>query len=87
MSRYLVKKTCTWYNDLYQYLHFFEFVGLSWLPKEYELTNDLKSWLSVPWIDNPISRHVKENKYNKLLYKTVIVKKICIYIAFPAIMD
>lgn len=75
MSRYLVKKACTWYNDLYQYLYSFEFVGLPWLPKDYELTNDLKSWLSVPWIDNPISRHVKQNKYNKLLYKTVIVKK------------
>lgn len=55
LSRYLVKKACTWYNDLYQYLYSFEFVGLPWLPKDYELTNDLKSWLSVPWIDNPIS--------------------------------
>ncbi|CAD1475786.1 unnamed protein product, partial [Heterotrigona itama] len=45
LSRYLLKKICTWYNDLYQYLHLFEIVGVPWLPKNYELTDDLKSWL------------------------------------------
>lgn len=54
LSRYLLKKICIWYNDLYQYLHLFEIVGLPWLPENYELTDDLKSWLLVPWIDESI---------------------------------
>ncbi|KOX75343.1 hypothetical protein WN51_13213 [Melipona quadrifasciata] len=60
LSRYLLKKICTWYNDLYQYLHLFEIVGLPWLPENYELTDDLKSWLLVPWIDESTPRHVKQ---------------------------
>ncbi|XP_043527631.1 uncharacterized protein LOC122537987 [Frieseomelitta varia] len=51
LSRHLLKKVCIWYNDLYQYLHLFEIVGLPWLPENYELADDLKSWLLVPWID------------------------------------
>ncbi|XP_076765962.1 uncharacterized protein LOC143432884 [Xylocopa sonorina] len=53
LSRYLVKNSCTWYNCLYQYLNSFEVSGSSWLPPNYELTNDLKSWLSVSWINEP----------------------------------
>ncbi|XP_050574273.1 uncharacterized protein LOC126914402 isoform X1 [Bombus affinis] len=75
LSRYLVKKTCTWYNDLYQYLHFFEFVGLSWLPKDYELTNDLKSWLSVPWIDNPISSIPSDYGLKNTMFKLIIPRE------------
>ena len=71
LSRYLVKKACTWYNDLYEYLHFFEFVGLSWLPKGYELTNDLKSWLSVPWIDNPISSIPSDYGLKNTMFKLI----------------
>ncbi|XP_068972683.1 nucleolus and neural progenitor protein [Bombus flavifrons] len=71
LSRYLVKKACTWYNDLYQYLYFFEFVGLSWLPKDYELTNDLKSWLSVPWIDNPISSIPSDYGLKNTMFKLI----------------
>lgn len=59
LSRYLIKNSCTWYNNLYQYLNLFEVVGLPWLPKDYELANDLKSWLSIPWIDELTPRHVK----------------------------
>ncbi|XP_043801918.1 uncharacterized protein LOC122719814 [Apis laboriosa] len=54
LSRYLIKKACTWYNDLYHYLNLLKIVGLHWLTKKYELTNDLKSWLSIPWVDEPI---------------------------------
>ncbi|XP_016767343.2 uncharacterized protein LOC724922 [Apis mellifera] len=54
LSRYLIKKACTWYNDLYHYLNLLKIVGLHWLTEKYELTNDLKSWLSIPWVDEPI---------------------------------
>ncbi|CAL7934564.1 unnamed protein product [Xylocopa violacea] len=53
LSRYLVKNSCTWYNCLYQYLNSLEDSGSSWLPANYKLTNDLKSWLSVSWINEP----------------------------------
>lgn len=56
LSRYLIKKACTWYNDLYHYLNLLKIVGLHWLTEKYELTNDLKSWLSIPLVDEPIPR-------------------------------
>lgn len=54
LSRYLIKKACIWYNDLYHYLNLLKVVGVHWLTQKYELTNDLKSWLSIPWVDEPI---------------------------------
>ncbi|KAF3420445.1 hypothetical protein E2986_02142 [Frieseomelitta varia] len=67
LSRHLLKK----------YLHLFEIVGLPWLPENYELADDLKSWLLVPWIDESTPRHVKQINifYTKktILYKTITV--------------
>ncbi|XP_017878078.1 uncharacterized protein LOC108623790 [Ceratina calcarata] len=51
LSRYLVSRSCTWYNDLYPHLKLLKVSGLPWLPADHELTSDLKSWLAVPWID------------------------------------
>lgn len=59
LSRYLVMRSCTWYNNLYQHLNLLKVSGLPWLPTDYELAADLKSWLAVPWV-NQITPRVPE---------------------------
>ncbi|XP_012271139.1 uncharacterized protein LOC105694767 [Orussus abietinus] len=55
LSRYLVKRCCNWYDDLYHYLKAFEIVGVPWLPHDYVLPYNLKAWLDVSWIDEELN--------------------------------
>ncbi|CAK9821047.1 Nucleolus and neural progenitor protein [Anthophora plagiata] len=71
LSRYLVKQSCIWYNSLYDYLTLFENSGLSWLPENYELPSDLKSWLSVPWIDQPTPRVPRNRAVKNTMFKLI----------------
>ncbi|XP_017755890.1 PREDICTED: uncharacterized protein LOC108547746 [Eufriesea mexicana] len=68
---YLIKNSCIWYNKLYQYLNLFEVVGVSWLPKDYEFANDLKSWLSIPWIDEPIPSVPSSYGLKNIMFKLI----------------
>ncbi|XP_029046218.1 nucleolus and neural progenitor protein-like [Osmia bicornis bicornis] len=72
LSRHLVKQSCTWYNDLYGYLKSFNISGVSWLPDNYELPSDLKLWLSVPWIDEPIPSVPSSYGLQSSMFKLII---------------
>nr|XP_003708405.1 PREDICTED: uncharacterized protein LOC100875173 [Megachile rotundata]XP_012152787.1 PREDICTED: uncharacterized protein LOC100875173 [Megachile rotundata] len=72
LSRYLVKQSCIWYNDLYQYLKSFKVSGIQWLPDNYEFPNDLKLWLSVPWIEEPIPSVPSSYGLQSSIFKLII---------------
>ncbi|XP_012265709.2 uncharacterized protein LOC105691654 [Athalia rosae] len=54
LARNLVKKCCTWYNSMSNYVAKFKQVGPRWLPSSYNLPTNLKSWLDLPWIEQRI---------------------------------
>ncbi|CAD6214582.1 GSCOCG00004126001-RA-CDS [Cotesia congregata] len=67
LSRHLVKKCCFWYNKIYSYNEKLKLVGIQWMPPNYFLPEDLKTWLSVSWIDEPIqSLPVDENSSDSI---------------------
>ncbi|XP_046738031.1 uncharacterized protein LOC124406611 [Diprion similis] len=51
LSRYLLKRCCSWYNNIFEHVNQFEPVGPTWLPKNNELPENLKTWLDLPWLD------------------------------------
>ncbi|KOC69067.1 Uncharacterized protein C3orf17 like protein [Habropoda laboriosa] len=71
LSRHLVKQSCVWYNSLYNYLRLFEDSGSYWLPENYVFPSDLKSWLLVPWIDEPTPRVPKNHAVTNTMFKLI----------------
>ncbi|XP_034940834.1 uncharacterized protein [Chelonus insularis] len=53
-SRHLIQKCCIWYNQMFPFLSQLSQIGIDWLPENYRLPSDLKNWLSIPWIEEPI---------------------------------
>ncbi|XP_046590383.1 uncharacterized protein LOC107226462 [Neodiprion lecontei] len=51
LSRYLLKRCCSWYNNIYEHINQFEEIGPAWLPENSELPENLKNWLDLPWLD------------------------------------
>ncbi|XP_043465686.1 uncharacterized protein LOC122500688 isoform X2 [Leptopilina heterotoma] len=69
LSRHLIKKSCDWYETLYEYRQNFKSSGAEWLPKNYKLPSDLKCWLKLPWIDEELPnilthQEIKQNIFN-----------------------
>lgn len=72
LTRHLVKRSCTWYNDLYQYLTLFNTSGLNWLPKDYEMTSNLEEWLALPWIQQPTPSIPSSYGLRTTMFKLII---------------
>ncbi|XP_015430643.1 PREDICTED: uncharacterized protein LOC107187148 [Dufourea novaeangliae] len=75
LSRHLIKRSCTWYNDLYQYLKLFKLSGLNWLPSGFELPTDLRVWLAVPWIDEPIPNVPSSHGLKNTMFKLIVPRQ------------
>ncbi|KZC09112.1 hypothetical protein WN55_11576 [Dufourea novaeangliae] len=69
------KQSCTWYNDLYQYLKLFKLSGLNWLPSGFELPTDLRVWLAVPWIDEPIPNVPSSHGLKNTMFKLIVPRQ------------
>ncbi|XP_015121450.1 uncharacterized protein LOC107044173 [Diachasma alloeum] len=54
LSRYLLRRCCNWYNDLYSFAKHLRPIGVEWMSREQTLPSDLKTWIAVPWIDEHI---------------------------------
>ncbi|XP_063975920.1 uncharacterized protein LOC135161874 isoform X2 [Diachasmimorpha longicaudata] len=54
LSRYLLKKSCNWYNDLYSFMKQLRPVGVDWMPHEQTLPSNLRAWIAVPWVNQQI---------------------------------
>jgi hypothetical protein len=52
MSRYIVRKLCLWYNNIYRYSKNFKIVGVPWLSDDYVLPENISEWLNLPWLNN-----------------------------------
>ncbi|XP_014213256.1 uncharacterized protein LOC106642867 [Copidosoma floridanum] len=50
LSRHMVRKSCTWYDDIYKFAKSFKIVGISWLPDKHVLPKKLSKWLNIPWL-------------------------------------
>nr|XP_031845565.1 uncharacterized protein LOC116432596 [Nomia melanderi] len=72
LSRHLIKRSCIWYNDLYQYLELFKAIGVNWLPTEFELPTNLEVWLALPWINEPISNVPSTYGLSNTMFKLII---------------
>ncbi|XP_054002907.1 uncharacterized protein LOC128889361 isoform X1 [Hylaeus anthracinus] len=75
LSRHLIKRTCTWYNDLYEYLKLFKACGLNWLPKEYETPSNLDEWLALPWIDEPTPNVPSNHGLGTTMFKLITLRE------------
>ncbi|KAF7394866.1 hypothetical protein HZH66_008040 [Vespula vulgaris] len=71
LSKYLVKRSCIWYNGLYQFLSSFKIIGLPWLSKKDNLPSDLKTWLALPWLDENESSIPEENILKDKMFKLI----------------
>ncbi|XP_043266058.1 uncharacterized protein LOC122405411 [Colletes gigas] len=72
LSRHLIKKSCTWYNGLYQYLKTFKASGMDWLPRDYEIANNLETWLALPWINEPTPSVPDSSGLTTTMFKLII---------------
>ena len=72
LSRHLIKKSCAWYNQLYENLKFFKASGLSWLPEGYELPSNLQTWLSLPWIHEPTPSVPSSHGLQSTMFKLIV---------------
>ncbi|XP_072760560.1 uncharacterized protein [Anoplolepis gracilipes] len=54
-SRHTLKKSCNWYDQLYICSKNFEYVGLSWIPRNQSLPCNLRLWLSLDWLNEDMS--------------------------------
>ncbi|XP_078036450.1 nucleolus and neural progenitor protein [Augochlora pura] len=71
LSRHLTNRCCIWYNDLYQYLQSFKVSGLSWLPNGFVLPSDLRTWLTLSWIDEPIPDVSSSHGIKNVMFKLI----------------
>lgn len=71
LSRHLITKCCGWYNGLYRYLKLFKKVGVNWLPKDQILPVDLKEWLALPWLNEPIPSVPSDEPSRAKMFKLI----------------
>ncbi|EFN73104.1 hypothetical protein EAG_04408 [Camponotus floridanus] len=45
-SRHILRRSCSWYDELYSCSKNFEYVGTHWIPRNQSLPCDLRAWLS-----------------------------------------
>ena len=57
LSKHIIKKSCVWYNTIYNYLKSFKVLGIPWLPEHYILPENLTRWLDLPWINEDIEEY------------------------------
>ncbi|XP_046822861.1 uncharacterized protein LOC124425889 [Vespa crabro] len=74
LSKYLVKRSCIWYNGLYRFLNTFKMIGHPWLLKKDNLPSDLKSWLALSWLDENESSMPEENILKDKMFKLINVQ-------------
>ncbi|XP_003425944.1 uncharacterized protein LOC100679572 [Nasonia vitripennis] len=62
LSRHVIKKSCNWYNSIFDHMKNFKTVGISWLPDNYILPENLAEWLDLPWFNEDMEKlPIKEN--------------------------
>lgn len=57
-ARYVVKRACEWYNQIYKLMKNFKIVGVKWLPETYTLPDNLANWLDLPWFDENLEKYL-----------------------------
>nr|CAH7752229.1 unnamed protein product [Callosobruchus chinensis] len=51
LSKFIIQKTCDFYQKLYPFSNKLKNLGADWLKSDYQLPKDLRQWLNIDWLD------------------------------------